>query len=281
MRSGDHHRKMLRVREHFDRLDDEEITEKERRLLTYLGRAVAVAAVATLPITIAELNGSGGPWVVAADWLIWLVFFTEWLLMMRFPPEAGGFTGAGAFDRHNWKDWRNWLSVLILVISFPLVYPAFQLVRMVRVVRLARIGRVTAVTTGALGKTLGRRGVVYVAAIVLSAIAVGGALMAELEPETVGGSDIWSGMWWAATTTVGAGIGASAPSSLEGKLVTLILMLCGVAFISTLAGSIAAVFLGGEDREAHATMREQVAELHGHLIEKHAGSQEPDPRIDE
>jgi voltage-gated potassium channel len=272
---------MLRVKEQLDRLGDEEITERERRLLKYLGRAVALAALATLPITIAELNGSGGPWVVAADWLIWLVFLTEWLLMLRFPPEAGGFTGAGAFDRNNWKDWRNWLSVFILVISFPLLYPAFQLVRMVRVIRLARIGRATAVTTGALGKTLGRRGVVYVAAIVLSAIVVGGVLMASLEPETVGGSDIWSGMWWAATTTVGAGIGASAPSSLEGKIVTLILMLCGVAFISTLAGSIAAVFLGNEDRDAHAAMRQQVAELHGHLIDAQQASGEADSRVDE
>jgi voltage-gated potassium channel len=272
-----HHLGMRRFKDELAQLRDEEISERERRLLKYLGRAVAVAAVATLPITVVELNGPGALWVSAADWVIWLVFMTEWLLMMQFPPEAGGFTGSGTFDRGNWRDWRNWLSVFVLVISFPLLYPAFQLVRLVRVVRLARIGRATAVTTGALGKTLGRRGVIYVAALILSAIVVGGVLMASLEPETVGGSDIWNGMWWAATTTVGAGIGASSPSSVEGKVVTLILMLCGVAFISTLAGSIAAVFLGSEEDASRKVMRLQVAELHGQLVEAQRSSSGTDP----
>ena len=267
----------LRRFKSLSRLGDEEITEKERRLLKYLRRAVGVAAVATLPITVVELNGSGGSWVIAADWLIWLVFMTEWLIMMQLPREVGGFTGRRPFDRGHWRDWRNWLSVFILVISFPLLYPAFQLVRLVRVVRLARIGRATAITTGALGKTIGRRGVIYVAALVLSAIVVGGALMAALEPDTVGGTDIWNGMWWAATTTVGAGIGASSPSSVEGKVVTLILMLCGVAFISTLAGSIAAVFLGSEEDAARKMMRHQVAELHAQLIEANRSSSKTDP----
>jgi hypothetical protein len=58
-------------------------------------------------------------------------------------------------------------------------------------------------------------------------------------------------------------------------------MLCGVAFISTLAGSIAAVFLGSEDRDAHAIMRQQVAELHGQLIEKEADSTQADLGIGE
>jgi voltage-gated potassium channel len=250
-----------------EELADDQITEREQRLLRVMGRVVAVAALATLPVTVAELNGTGGAWAVIADWVIWLVFMAEWLLMMVFPPQAGGFTGAGTFDRRNWKDWRNWVSIFILVVSFPLLYPAFQLVRLVRVVRLARIGRAAAVTTSALGNILGRRGVIYVGALVLSAIVVGGAVMASLEPETIGGGDIWNGIWWAATTTVGAGIGASSPSSAEGKAVTLLLMLCGVAFISTLAGSIAAVFLGNDDAEARQAMRQQVAELYNKLVD--------------
>ncbi|MDP9227332.1 MAG: ion transporter [Actinomycetota bacterium] len=254
-------------------LRNDGITEEEKTLLKIVRRVVVIAALATIPVTIAELNESSSTLVRVADWLIWLAFLVEWALMLLFPPKAGGFLGRNVLDRHNWRDWRNWLSVAILIISFPLLYPAFQLIRLVRVVRLARLGRVAAVTTRALGDTLGRRGVMYVAALACSAIVLGGVLMSSVEPKVVGGKDIWNGIWWAATTTIGAGVGGLGPRSAEGRTITIILMLCGVAFVTTLAGSIAAFFLGQRSSAGSDGLHRQVAEIHEALI----GSQEEGP----
>ena len=158
-----------------------------------------VAARATLPITIAELNGSGGPWVTAADWLIWLVFMIEWLLVMQFPPgrpasftgrwsrstDATGKTGGtGSASSSSWS--RSRCS-----------QPAFQLVRLVRVVRLARIGRATAVTTGAL-RPDARASRCHLCRV---ARGVGDrgrwcSSWPPSRPATVGDHDIWSRMWW-------------------------------------------------------------------------------------
>lgn len=248
-------------------LRNDRITEGEKTLLKIVSRAVAIVALATIPVTIAELNESSSLLVRVADWLIWLVFLVEWVLMLVFPPKTGGFLGRKVLDHHNWRDWRNWLSVAILITSFPLLYPAFQLIRLVRVVRLARLGRVAAVTTRALGDTLGRRGVIYVSALVCSAIVLGGALMSSLEPKAIGGKDIWRGIWWAATTTVGTGIvGGLGPLTVEGRIITIILMLCGVAFVTTLAGSIAAFFLGQHSATRTEELHRRVAEIHEAVI---------------
>jgi hypothetical protein len=162
-------------------------------------------------------------------------------------------------------DWRNWLSIGILAVTFPLVYPAFQFLRLIRVARLARIGRAAAVTTRALGQTIGRRGVIYVAALVGLAIFLGGSLMIALEPN-VGGDDLWSGVWWAATTTIGTGIGGPSPQTIEGRAIAIVLMLCGVAFVTTLAGSIAAYFLGQRQGGIDDDLHRKVADIHAIVL---------------
>lgn len=254
------------VRHRLAALRDETTTRSEQRLLRVVSGLVVVAALATVPVTIAELNGDTAPLIVLTDWAIWCVFAFEWALMFAFPPAAGGFVGQSAWDRRNWGDWRNWLSVGILAVTFPLVYPAFQFLRLIRVARLARIGRAAAVTTRTLGQTIGRRGVVYVAALVALAIFLGGSLMISLEPTVVGGHDLWSGLWWAATTTIGTGIGGPSPQTIEGRAIAIVLMLCGVAFVTTLAGSIAAYFLGQTHRGMDDDLHRKVADIHAVLL---------------
>src|SRR3990170_2897116 len=42
-----------------------------------LNALVVLAAVATLPIVVAQARGDGTSWVVAGDWLIWAVFVLD------------------------------------------------------------------------------------------------------------------------------------------------------------------------------------------------------------
>ena len=49
-----------------------------QRLFAWLQPVVVVAAILTLPLTIAEVNGQEGNAFVLADWIVWLVFVVEY-----------------------------------------------------------------------------------------------------------------------------------------------------------------------------------------------------------
>jgi voltage-gated potassium channel len=230
-------------------------------IIRVLDVAVASAAVATIPITLVELRGNSTPLIIACDWIVWVIFVAEYLVMLWLPPKEGGF-GDRRADRRELRDWRNWVSIAIIVLSFPLLAPIFQFIRLVRVVRLARLGRIAAIATRGVGQTVGRRGVLYVAGLVIVAIVLGGALMTTVEPKIVGGTGTLSGIWWAAVTTVGTGIHGPGPETLEGRVIALLLMLCGVALLTTLAGSIAAFFLGKEVTVDAPRVQKQLDEIH-------------------
>lgn len=204
-----------------------------------LDAAVSVAALATIPIVFFQLEGEQSTALAVADWATWLVFVIEYVVMLLLPPGRGGFDGATLYDRRNWRDWKNWVSLAIIVLSFPPLYP---IVRIARVVRLARLGRIGLVSARAIGQTVGRSGVLYVAGFVVFAIIACGFAIASLEPDLI--SDWKTGIWWAAFTTVGTGISDPEPATPGGRAIALGLMLCGVALVTTLAGSVAAYFLG-------------------------------------
>lgn len=245
---------------------DRVLTHHRAKIIRVLDVAVAVAAVATIPVTLVELRGGGNALILICDWIIWLVFVTEYVVMLRLPPQQGGFFGDKVLDHRNLRDWRNWVSITIIALSFPLLAPIFQFIRLVRVLRLARLGRIVAVATRGVGQTFGRRGVLYVAGLVVVAIILGGTLMATLEPTTVGGTDTLSGIWWATITTVGTGISGRGPESLEGRAIALVLMLSGVAFLTTLAGSIAAVFLSNVSTVDATKVHRQLDEIHRAVV---------------
>ena len=115
-------------------------------------------------------------------------------------------------------------------------------------------------------------------ALVTTAIILGGLLMTAVEPEAIGNSDSLSGIWWAAVTTVGTGINEPGPETLEGRAIALVLMLCGVALLTTLAGSIAAFFLGNASTEETTRMNRQLDEIHRGLVR--SGDIDPPPPQD-
>jgi voltage-gated potassium channel len=254
---------------------DRVLTEHRAKIIRVLDAAVTIAAFATIPVTIVELHDVSNPLILVCDWMIWLIFVAEYLVMLRLPPQEGGFFGDNLLDRKNLHDWRNWVSIAIIVLSFPLISPVFQLVRLVRVVRLARLGRIVVVAMRGVGQTFGRRGVLYVAGLVIVAIILGGALMVTVEPSAAGGTDTLSGIWWATVTTVGASVNGGGPETFEGRLIALVLMLCGVAFITTLAGSIAAFFLGKESTSDAIKVHRQLDAIHEAVIRDSRGDSPP------
>lgn len=239
----------------------------------WVERIVVIAAVLSIPLTLIQLRDVQHPLIAVADWMIWSVFVGELLVLWVAPPDAGGLRGRNAHDIRNLADWRAWVAVGVITTTFPGLPVLFRFARLTRLIRFARVGRLAVVGARGIGSTLFRRGMLYVGSITMGLVLAGGLLMFVLEPRSVGG-DMWSGIWWAAVTAVGVGVGfgdTPAPRTVEGRLIALALMLAGVGFVTTLAASIAAYFVG-ERRDAQMeALRHELEELRTQLASRNSG----------
>ena len=204
-----------------------------QRLFAWLQPVVVVAAILTLPLTIAEVNGQEGNAFVLADWIAWLVFVVEY---------AVGF--AVSQNRRRYAS-SAWLGLVVVIVSFPLLPSLFALARLARIARLFRLVRIVAFgarAIPALKASLGRRGLLYVLGLFVLLIVMSGALISVAEPETVHGN-MWDGMWWAIVTATTVGYGDISPATLPGRAIAVALMLFGIGLTATLAASVAAFFV--------------------------------------
>jgi voltage-gated potassium channel len=204
-----------------------------RTVLDHLEPVVILAALITIPLTIAELNGQNGDSFLIADWAIWSVFALDYGLGLALAEDRLRYV-RGA-----------WLLLLIVVLSVPVlpaVLGAVRLARLARAFRLVRLVAFSSRALPALRATLGRRGLAYLIAVFLLLIAVAGAVMSIAEPQTVKGN-LWDGMWWAVVTATTVGYGDISPVTALGRLVAVALMLVGIGLTATLAASVAAYFV--------------------------------------
>jgi voltage-gated potassium channel len=104
---------------------------------------------------------------------------------------------------------------------------------------------------------LGRRGLVYIAAITTFLILVGGGCLSILEPQTVKGG-YGDGIWWAVVTASTVGYGDISPSTPWGRIIAVLLMVVGIGLMSTLAASITSYFV---QQTANTESRDLIARL--------------------
>lgn len=137
-------------------------------VLHRLQTAVIIAAIVTVPLTMAELNNPDHPAYIVADWAIWTLFVLEYALALAL-----------ATDRRRHVV-RAWLPLLVVVVSLPLLPALFGLFRLARLARLLRMLRLVAVgarAMPALKATIGRRGLLYVLVLFAAVIAISAAAM--------------------------------------------------------------------------------------------------------
>ena len=206
--------------------------------------AMLIAAVASVPVTLALIDGVESIALIVIDWLIWLIFAAEFLAPFFLPTDQRARLDSYWRGRTDLRSGRSLLSLAVVILSFPLIPAALGGLRFVRLARIARLSRLLILATR-IHMSRSTRGIAHVAVVAVMAVLIGGAVMSSIEPQVVAGEeDVASGIWWAAVTTIGVGLGNSQPKSIEAKLIALSLMLIGVALITTLAAAIAAHFLG-------------------------------------
>ena len=227
------------------------LRSKLERPLDFL---VILAAIGTIPLTVVQTRGIDEIWVTAADWLIWAVFLVEYWLMVTMMKDRWAYTR------------RNWLSVSVIILSFPALPHLLALVRLTRLVRLLRLIRVLLVTTRAIQAmrvSLAGQGLLYVATLTTILTLAGGGLLAVLELD----GDFWTGVWWAVVTVTTVGYGDIAPATLGGRLLAVLLMLCGLGLLATLAASISSYFIGSSEEEHMQRITERLDRIE-RLLEK-------------
>lgn len=209
---------------------------------------VTLAALATIPLVIAQEQGLSDPITVVVEWLTWAVFLADLAIMLALVPDRRAYARG------------HWLSLAIIVLSFPLLPALLDLVRLTRLARLLRLLRATAVSPRAMHAihhVLGREGIASLAALTAFLILTGGGLLSLVGPENVKG--VWDGIWWAIVTATTVGYGDITPTTLWGRLIGVVIMVSGIGLFFALAGTTAAHFVGEAEEEETATLSDQIS----------------------
>ena len=205
----------------------------KQRIGAFLQLAILVGALATIPLTILQEQGETSRLLDAIDWAVWAIFAAEFLFFLSSAPRAQilRLSTVGKFA--------------VVVLSFPPLPSLLALVRLARLVRLMRLVRLSGAAVRGLTTLkviLGRRGLIYISAVLSVLILVGGACLSILEPQTVKGG-FGDAIWWAVVTASTVGYGDISPSTLWGRIIAVVLMLVGIGVMSTLAASITTYFV--------------------------------------
>lgn len=173
-------------------------------------------------------------------WVFWVIFVAEFLLRAYL---AG-------FQTAFWR--RNWWQVIFLLVPFLRFFRTFQAVRALRVARVARVGGILSAGvrgSRSAGRLLSNR-IGWLAAVTVVVILASSQLLYVMESQT----DYSTALYEAALATItGSGMTADDPFS---KVLQVVLAVYSVAVFATLAGSLGAFFLHGENPAHPAAVEE-------------------------
>jgi voltage-gated potassium channel len=193
------------------------------------------------------------------NWIVWLAFCGELVVKAWLAPDRRYFL------RHAWFD------LIIVVLSPPFIGPEYlsglRAVRAVRIVRLLRVVRAVAVAGIALESArnvLAQKQLHYVvvATAVIVSLGAFGIYGVEHGQNPAIGS-IGDAFWWAIVTATTVGYGDISPTSTEGRLIAVVLMLVGIGAISILTATVASIFFDQDTQKRKAEFDRLEARLDG------------------
>jgi len=162
------------------------------------------------------------------NYLTWIIFALDYLIQMKLAPNNKQFFKTHIFE-------------LLLVIL-----PFFRPLRALRAIAFTAQASVR--SRKALVKSIP---LVMSVATVLMIIIMGAAIL-DIERNAPGANikTPMDALWWGLVTVTTIGYGDKFPVTTEGRLVAGILIIFGIALISTLTGAFAAWVLDSSDEEA-------------------------------
>ena len=215
---------------------------------TPLEPVVLGATLALIPVLIIEADATSDTWqavATVANWVIWAIFLAELTAVLVFAPRKGAALRA------------HWLDVAIVVLTVPLMGKALAWLRLARLLRLARFVVIVARALQAERRLTSGDSLRVAAILTVTAIVVAGA--AESAVSAGEFPQLWDGIWWAVVTVTTVGYGDLYPTTVQGRLIGIVLMFVGIGFLSILTAAIASRFVreerSDENKELMETLR--------------------------
>ncbi len=219
------------------------LSGERNRLLAHIIRLsetpLFILALIWLALLIAELLDKSNPFLTTAGVVIWIIFIVDFLLKFIIATSKLKFLR------------KNILTIISLIV------PAFRILRFIRIFRYIRLTKglrlvklVGSFNRGmrSLASTLQKRAVFYV--FILSGIVVvlGAAGLYAFEKDVNEGFKTFgSSLWWTAMLVMSMGT-ENWPKTDEGRLLTILIALYGLAVFGYITATIATFFIG-KDRE--------------------------------
>jgi voltage-gated potassium channel len=188
--------------------------------------------------TLVPLHREVSTIIQTLDTVVCVLFFTDFIVRFR-----------RAESKREFMRW-GWIDLLACIPNVDLL----RFGRMVRVLRIIRLLRGIRVGQRVISVLLQNKPKSAFASVMLttillvtfSSIAV---LIAEQGPESnIKSAD--DAIWWSVTTITTVGYGDRYPTSIEGRVIAMVLMLSGVGLFGTLSGLVASLFLGSRQDES-------------------------------
>jgi voltage-gated potassium channel len=226
------------------------------RVHTPLEPVVLAATLALIPVLIIEADTTSEGWrrfAEVANWLIWAVFATELAAVLIVAPRKRAALRA------------HWLDVAIVVLTVPLLSKALAWLRLARFIRLARFGVLVARALQAERRLTSGDSLRVAVLLTVTGIIVAGAAQHVFSAGEF--ASLWDGIWWAVVTVTTVGYGDLYPTTVQGRLIGMVLMFAGIGFLSLLTAAIASRFVKEERSEERDEMMEALRRLEADVRE--------------
>jgi voltage-gated potassium channel len=189
--------------------------------LTLTLLAVLFLVVFSIPAFIIDLSENAQNSIELVQWICWLAFALDLFI--------------GLLTSKNKKDYLVKHPLELLSVLLPFLRP----LRLMRVISFGGL----ALQKIALGKQFAITVKVALTAVFVSYIA---AVQITISERNVEGSNIKSfsdGLWWAVTTVTTVGYGDRFPTTTEGRILAVMLMLVGISLVGVITASVASWFV--------------------------------------
>ena len=111
-----------------------------------------------------------------------------------------------------------------------------------------------------------RRGLIYSLVLCLFILGLGGLGFWALEPRALTFSD---GLWLAFTTAATVGYGDIVPSTHSSRMFAVLVVLLGLAVLSLVTASVAAMFVETEERQIERDLMQEIGALRAEVRKLH------------
>jgi voltage-gated potassium channel len=183
--------------------------------------AGAFLIVFVVPLFAPDLPAPVRTGLLSVNVAIWLAFAMDYAGRLRLAPDRGLFIRTHVAD------------LLAIVVPF------------LRPLRLLRVAGILGTASRRAGRRDQLRTTLYLVAgiTVLLVVSAGLILDAERGAPDANINTAADALWWAATTVTTVGYGDRFPTTGEGRLVAVLLMLGGIALLGVITASVAAWFV--------------------------------------